>query len=336
MKKILVIFFIIFIFTPMFGLLFNIQDGLENTEKRNTAQFPKFHNINDFCDDFLNYYEDNFGFRYSFMKFASNLKIKLFKTYPKNIDIKVLKGKDGWLFYKLGNETEDFEGRVLFSDIMLNRIKQNYNARVKNLHPAKFYMFVPPDKTVIYKEYLPDNVLEKENTKNSRINQLLDKDLNIIYPKNTLMENKDKDFVYFKTDTHWTYLGAYFGYLELMNKISLDFPVKILKPKDLIKEKYEFQNPDLANIINIGVKQTESSFKYLCKNKNQTSNLKVAIFGDSFLEYLEPYLKCTFNDIKIIYSNTLDMKLIEGFKPDIVILEIVQRNIRQFEIRDKI
>ncbi len=336
MKKIFIIFFIFFIFTPIIGLLFNIQDGLENTEKRNMPQFPKFSNLNSFIDDFLEYYENNFGFRYSLMKFASNFKIKLFKTYPKNIDLKVLKGKDGWLFYKLGNETEDFEGRVLFSDAMLNRIKQNCNNRIKNLAPAKFYILVPPDKTVIYPEFLPDSILAKENMQKSRINQLLGENVEIIYPKDVILENKNHELLYYKTDTHWTYYGAYFGYLELMNQISLDFSVKALKFSSFVKQEYEFYNPDLANIINIGTRQSEKSYKYECTENVEKSNLKVVIFGDSFLEYLEPYLKCTFKDIKIVYSNTIDANLVKNFKPNIVILEIVQRNIRQLEIKDKI
>ena len=337
----LIIFFIVFIYIPLFGLIFNIQDGLENTEKRNMAEFPKFHreNLGQFTDEFFKYFKDNFGFRYNFMKFASNLKIKVFKTYPKNIDIKVLKGQDDWLFYKLGNETEDFEGRVPFSKEKTGKIIKNNKIRAENLSPAKFYIFIPPDKTVIYSEFLPKNIQTKENTKNSRITQLLNTDLKIIYPKNILRQNKDKGLLYFKTDTHWTYLGAYFGYRELMTKIEKDFENPLLKPlgiDEFSKAEYVYNKPDLANMANIGNKNKENSCKYLCKeNPGKKSDFKVLIFGDSFYEYLNPFLECTFKDVKFVNSNTVIKKEVKLYRPDIVILEIVQRNIRQLEISDK-
>lgn len=345
-ENFLITFFIIFICIPIFGLVFNIQDGLENTEKRNMAELPKLDfppQSVKFLDDFLKYFEDNFGFRYTFMRFASNLKIKLFKTYPRNIDIKVLKGKDGWFFYKLGNEIEDFEGRVPFSDEKITKIIKNNTERMEKLAPAKFYILIPPDKTVIYPEFLPDSIRKKEDIQNSRIVGLLKSNSEIIYPKDVLIQNKDKGFLYFKTDTHWTYLGAYFGYIELINTIQKDFRDRYylapLRIEEFSKEEYKKTNPDLLDMVNIGEKNSEKSIHYICpQNKDinsAKSNLRVLIFGDSFLEYLKPHINCTFNSTRFEESNTLDMKIIKDFKPDIVVLEIVQRNLRQLEIPDK-
>ena len=340
MKHFLIIFFIFFIYTPILGLIFSVQDGLESTEKRNLAGFPKFKTINQFSDDFLKYYEDNFGFRYTFMKFASNLKVKIFKTYPKSIDLKVLRGKNGWLFYKRGNETEDFEGRVPFAKSSLIKIVQNQKERVSYLNQIsnkkiKFYTFIPPDKTVVYSEYLPHGVFLNKNEQNSRITQLLNTGIEIIYPKNSIIKNKDKGLLYFKTDTHWSYLGAYFGYRALMEEISKDFNVKTLELSDFTKETYINESPDLLDIVNVGTKKSETGYKYNCKNNITKSNLRIIIFGDSFLEYLKPYLECTFQNISINPSGTLDRGLIEKFNPDVVILEIVQRNIKQLENKDK-
>jgi len=331
-EKFLIIFFITFISLPLFGLIFNVQDGLYNTEKRNMESFPKFKTPIQFYCDFLEYYEDNFGFRYSLMKFASNLKIKLFKTYPRNIDIKVLRGKDGWLFYKLGNEIEDFQGKVPLSSFAINKIKSDYetNSCYLNKLGIKFYVLIPPDKSVIYSEYLPASIISGIKSNKTRISQFLDTDF--IYPKKLIINNKEKDgeLLYFKTDTHWTYYGAYFGYKVLENKIKQNFNINQLKLSDMKKIEYMHEKPDLADIINIGEKNYEKSYKYLCVegNKFQKSNLKILIFGDSFLKYLEPYFTCAFYKVKFVSSSRFDKKLIEEFNPDVVIFEIVQRNLR--------
>lgn len=310
-------------------MVFNVQDGLYNTEKRNLENFPKF-KFGQFSDDFLQYYEDNFGLRYSFMRLASNLKIKLFKTYPKNIDLKVLKGKDGWLFYKLGNEIEDFQGKVPLSNSAINEIKLRHKEITDFLNNsgAKFYVLILPDKSTVYSEFLLDGIISSKKSTKTRISQLLSLNLGFIYPKNLLLENKNKGLLYFKTDTHWTYLGAYFGYLSLMENLKNDFDIKEKPLSSFKKEEYINKTPDLADIINIGEKSFEKSVKFSCNNDAHKINKRVLVFGDSFLEYLKPYLECTFYEVKFINQPVFKKEIVENFNPDIVIMEIVQRNAR--------
>lgn len=325
----LIIFFLCFIYLPLFCMVFNIQDGLYNTEKRNLENFPKFKS-GQFSDDFLKYYEDNFGLRYSFMRLASNLKIKLFKTYPKNIDLKVLKGKDGWLFYKLGNEIEDFQGKVPLSNAALNRILARHKEIADYLSNSgkKLYVLIPPDKSTIYSEFLPDGIVSGKKSDKTRISQLLGLNSEFIYPKNLLLKNKDKGLLYFKTDTHWTYFGAYFGYLSVMENLKNDFDIKEKPLSSFKKEEYTNKTPDLADIINIGEKSFEKSIKFSCNNDARKIDKKVLLFGDSFLEYLKPYFECTFYEVRFINQPAFNKEIVENFNPDIVIMEIVQRNVR--------
>lgn len=330
----LIIFFVIFLYLPVIGLIFDFKSGIYDPRLGSTKPFPEFKdysgNIGKFCDAFFEYYEDNFGFRYYFMKFASNLKIKLFKTYPKNIDVKVLKGKDGRLFYKLGNEPEDFQGRVPLSDAALKKIINEYENNLKffNNSGIKFYVIIPPDKTVIYSDYLPSSMIYGIKSNKTRISQLLSLNSDFIYPKKELLDNKGENLLYFKTDTHWTYYGAYFGYKALMEKIKQDFNIETLKLADMKEEKYVLPAPDLVNIVDIGTRQTENVPVYKCDNNIRKADLKVMVYGDSFMEFLTPYIKCTFKETSFYNLQDFNRENAILKKPDIVILEIVQRNLR--------
>ena len=46
----------------------------------------------------------------------------------------------------------------------------------------------------------------------------------VVFPYEELVEASRQDFVFFKTDHHWTDWGAFAGYQVLMNEIKKDFP----------------------------------------------------------------------------------------------------------------
>ncbi len=332
-KYFLIIFFITFIYLPIIGTIFDFQNGLYDPKFNELKKFPEFkecgYDIGKFCDEFFGYYEDNFGFRYNLMRFASNLKIKLFKTYPKNIDAKVLKGKDGWLFYKLGNEIEDFQGRVPLANVTLNKIISEYedSANYLNSLGIKLYVLIPPNKSAVYSEYLPDRVIYGIKSDKTRISQLLALNSDFIYPKKELLENKGKDLLYFKTDTHWTYYGAYFGYRALMKKIQNDFDINVPELSEF-KKRYTEYYTDLTRMVNVEKADSEIQPQYFCTDKIKKSNLKAMIFGDSFMAAMHPYFDCTFSSVNYSERGNFDVNKIAKAKPDIVIIEIVQRDLK--------
>ena len=46
----------------------------------------------------------------------------------------------------------------------------------------------------------------------------------VVYPLAELQEGAKENFVFFKTEHHWTEWGAYLGYRKLMQTIAKDFP----------------------------------------------------------------------------------------------------------------
>ena len=66
---------------------------------------------------------------------------------------------------------------------------------------------------------------------------ILSADINVIYPLNVLKKKKSEDMIYYPKDTHWNYLGAYYGYAELMKLIKKDFTDLVaFKPEKYAEE----------------------------------------------------------------------------------------------------
>ncbi len=93
----------------------------------------------------------------------------------------------------------------------------------------KLYVLITPVKTAIYpmswvkyndKEFNEIVKYERENNH-----------LKVIFPADEL--KKESEYVYFKTEHHWTDSGAFVGYKEIMKLIKKDFPnVKVLDEND--------------------------------------------------------------------------------------------------------
>lgn len=94
----------------------------------------------------------------------------------------------------------------------------------------EFYLLIVPEKIDIYKDfnsmYKPIFWCQKESSVNiSTINFIKENaTFPVIYPLEALKKASEKDFVYFKTEHHWTEWGAYQGYLELIKNIQKKFP----------------------------------------------------------------------------------------------------------------
>ncbi len=128
-----------------------------------------------------------------------------------------------------------------FTHFDMNIIKSNfkYLVRLNNFcksNNIKLYILITPQKSDIY---VPDNKLYKikDNNHNKFLSFISDinnkNELKVIYPYNELKAESKNNFVFFKTEHHWTDDGAFTGYKELMKEIKKDFPqVKVLTQDD--------------------------------------------------------------------------------------------------------
>lgn len=253
--------------------------------------------------------------------------------------------------------------------LKLNHWNQYFNKIDRYLakRGVVFKVIIIPDKNTLYSEYLPDhlqttkvsildNLLLKQKTTMVNIKKAMTQS-KIAYPQRML---------YSKTDTHWNLYGAYIGYEEIMrtmsenfqqNQIRLNYESFCLKKmaiKDLVKlingqnyfDGYHYEIIDRSAFIGdylvsyqrpeeievVAASRNTDLFRD-AETFNDTKMGKVLYIGDSFAGALSVYLNNTFQEV--IYRHYVNSRetniddLVETYKPDIVLFEMVERILSQ-------
>lgn len=331
--------FFIFLFIPVT----NISDA-QKSEKENRMLAPKASLFqkdgridNNFGKKFDAWFSDHFYGRDFLSDLHQAIEYKIAKSAGNK---NVLVGKDGWLFYRGNNSVQNYANAPQLTE---NHLKKtlNYLTDIHNWTKKEgkdFYFFVAPDKNRIYGEHYPSYVKKIRSDEHSIGHQLVkyiseNSNINVVYPHKDLIENKDKGFLYYKQDTHWTPLGAYIGYQKLMEKMQLkansfDFSENTYDG-DLWKMftsevKDETKYPLPKNLISNCVEKANDFIH--CKN--QRGNKKAFILRDSFTQNLQPFLNSNFEEIYLYSRRNItkeDLDLIRQKNIDFIILEVVER-----------
>ncbi|MBR1600191.1 MAG: hypothetical protein IJ677_01280 [Alphaproteobacteria bacterium] len=312
---------------------------------------------NNYGVQFDAWYNDHFFGRDAMTGLYQNIK---YFIAPMVGNDKVLVGKDGWLFSKLNNNSmNNYANNTILSEYKLQQ-GLNYLIAIDSWCKKKgkeFYYVIAPDKSKIYGEYY--RLIKKQRADEYGIgNQFANyikknSNIKVIYLRDVLIKNKDKGLLYYKLDTHWNDLGAYYGYKALMklmkmpeksyefDKVSYDSHQHInmgysgtgdldrmlgsvfLKDSTMY-HKLKQKNKSLCKSYNINARRNE------CNNINEKKNLYM--LRDSFGGALLYYLSYDFN--KIHTNNNMDSISVADLKDieqnyDIVILENVERYIPQ-------
>ena len=336
---ILLSIFFILLFIPMTDISDAQKSEKENRMLASKASlFQKDGRIdNNFGKKFDAWFSDHFYGRDFLSDLHQAIEYKIAKSAGNK---NVLVGKDGWLFYRGNNSVQNYANSPQLTE---NHLKKtlNYLTDIHNWTKKEgkdFYFFVAPDKNRIYGEHYPSYVNKIRSDEHSIGHQLVkyiseNSNINVVYPHKDLIENKDKGFLYYKQDTHWTPLGAYIGYQKLMEKMQLkansfDFSENTYDG-DLWKMftsevKDETKYPLPKNLISNCVEKA-NDFIYC---KNPLGNKKAFILGDSFTQNLQPFLNSNFEEIYLYSRRKItkeDLDLIRQKNIDFIILEVVER-----------
>lgn len=320
-----------------------------NYENRELASKPEldYSNYLEFPNLYEDYYNDHTAYKNQFIKLNNLINIKLFNTLDNS---KVVLGKNNWLFYKGegGIAINEYKAENLYSKEQLELILYNvmeYRDNIKETTGSDFVLMLIPDKEYVYSEMLPDYIHSKSDLK--RVDQIYDyitqnSDIKVCYPLNTLRNAKKVNQVYYKYDTHWNQLGAYYGSMDLLKTIGvtddrdLDFDMISDVSGDLARMIYlsEYFSDDSDYLLknyfnNINVSEIYNDNQgnaALTKYKSSINNGKKLYFvGDSFRNAMKGYLSKQFEDTAFVHRGSFnkDDYLIE--KPDIFVYQVVER-----------
>ncbi|MEO9967569.1 MAG: hypothetical protein ABJF11_17360 [Reichenbachiella sp.] len=357
--------FLIMIWSPLIGLLFGeIQTESKHpdrvtgfnfsTEKYAATAYGSYRMLMDFKNESDQYFSKNFPLRTKLVSLFLYIKSDLFGSNP--LPEKVVEGRNGWLF--LGNEDGDVikesVAMEVFTNSELTQIERNLERRHHWLDSLqiKYYVAIAPNKHNVYAEQLPI-VRNTRNTKPEQIENLLQQQANIVDLKSGFGSGS-QNLLYYKSDTHWNEEGAYLGYSTLVKEIKTDFPeVFLIQPAHLIRNQYQFTTGDLARMLSLPYSEShfslEFSFEksaqllpdqltvpdnykrladaYESRHRTDRNPLKILVFGDSFFINMKKFMIESFGETIIINAYKFDKEIILKERPDVIVHEIVERNI---------
>jgi len=358
---ILVIGFVTILFIPFFG-----KKQSKSMENRELEAFPEWRwsNVWQFFKDYQNYFNDRFTLKNELVETHGKVKYDYLKL--NNLTTQVIYGKDGWLFYNdapsLKNISEPF------TPAELQRLNYNLTLITKWFEErgVKYYLTFPPVKPRIYDDRIPGFL--KQKLEYSSLDQLYDyleknSKYNFIYFYNELKQEKQKNDVYLRYDTHWNERGAFIGYQSIIKAMSKDFPQLIPYQLSDFNESYEsLITGDLLNLLGYQTKDSykESVFEVKGGNspeltystrlpdnpenvfqifemENDTSGLDIYVVRDSYSENLKKFLSLNFKKSVYDWTPVIAVTRIGEYKPDIVLHEKLERfNVDYFDLPPEI
>lgn len=314
-------------------------------ENRNVSVWPALvteeGNLNwDFFDEVQAYVAEHFAFRSELVAADSMLKYKLLHT---PCDDQVVIGKEGWLFFD--DTLLDYAG-VLLTDSELDAIAEKMSAvcgyiRSKGKEPL---FVIVPNKNSIYPEYMPSYFGNRSETCNLTLLQERLEALGVPFVDayHILLAGKQEGELYLHKDTHWNNKGARLVLNEIYAAYGL--PEQYELTEYTLEENHK---PDLYGILfpEGGYLEAQpvyddgKTFAYvgrlhslddiMIRTKASSGNGKsILVYRDSFGRAMIPYMGESFDSAVFHRSTPYDLSVMENVECDYVLIEIVERNLR--------
>jgi hypothetical protein len=351
MKRILLLIYIILFLAVCILPTALMAAGVQsvNRENRSLAQMPAL--LDDgkpnlgFPKQFESYFSDNFGLRQGYVTAWNALNTYGLGTSP---DTSVIAGRDGWLFY--GDEAHDYLGRNVLSDADVFRIRRTLELEQEYLSSKgiAFVFTVAPNKSTLYGQYMPARYEKSAGPSNLSELALSLASSGVTYADlySALQPFTNGTQLYLKKDSHWNNLGALIGYRAIMdaaNRAGLGVSYDLYSNASYkLQQNWDgdleamllpaFNDKDWQAAFNIG-----QNFKYAQRPRSMedmriatSSNAntkRLLMFRDSFANALIPLLSNNFGYACYMRAVPYDFTALEQEKPEVVIEEIVERNI---------
>jgi len=371
-----VILFIVILLLPLIFVDLS-KNRVSVQENRMLANFPDMndlkHHQGQFIHDFDKWFKDSTGFRKQLISLYNGMGMNTWMNnvmYKKGNDVYLI-GENGHHFYagENGFLIRRFQGESIFSDEQLAKMASKLEG-VKVFLEGKGIPLVVmfcPFKEEIYYEYYPKSIKRgPEPTQFDLITKYLQEhtDIDVFNIKQALMAEKDNYMLYPVSSgdlEHYTEIGAFFAYRDLMKHINVYFPYIV--PFNLNDIVISYEDKYINMLPNVTLKK-EQSFKkldpsffddvelirpFIWENvayENKNPDLPVIlIFRDSYSyfdtiaygerKFLTQFLASHFSKAVFIHWNSIKhyQEYVAKYKPDIVVIETGGGAIKYFANR---
>jgi hypothetical protein len=262
-------------------------------------------------------------------------------------------GNDGWVDYTGDGNIDDFQHLKQFTN--KKALVKKLNALNQYLKPQGITLLivVPPNKATIYPDKLPEQI--KPLSTRSRLDQFITllkaHHLPIFVDlRPSLQSARQNQDVYFKeNNTHWNGYGAFVAYTAIINILGSSHPeLRAYKAAELelISAAPGAAEPDFyfapknpfVHTLHLSLNKDPHKILGTDYGYNQFSSIPdstlptLLMFHDSFgAYYLNDYLSMNFGKSHFVHLRDtpqyLNQEAIQQLKPDVVIIEIVERDL---------
>lgn len=205
------VIFILFIGIFVGANLITKDKTYSETENRILATKPNFTIDRLLEGRFTSKFEDYVVDQFIGRDFFTNIKMSVDKLLGRNQANGVFLGQDGYLIEDFTTPNEEAVNQNL-------QAIDNFSKRYKDV---KQYMLISPTSVGILKDKLPYSapVIDQESYLKS-YKEKLPSSIKFVDTYETLNNHKD-EYIFYKTDHHWTSLGAFYSYEKLAEDMGL-------------------------------------------------------------------------------------------------------------------
>lgn len=360
--KLFNICFVLLLFIPLVFYFSTPLKKISKAENRTLTPIPSLQaeglSVKQFTQKLESHWNDHFGLREWLITVNTRLQEHVLRTSSVE---KVIRGKDGWLYAKLNSILSDHLGYSQPSEQKIAKWVRTLEKRRQWLSQKGIsYIFMPiPSKMNIYAEYLPlrYSVFRGGNSE-TRLEKLMGHlqqtnhassavDLTTIF-----RESKGSQLLYFKTDTHWNWYGAFIAFRSVMENVKKNFPdITILESEDFLWKtiardgdlgrmlggsylaetvsRPEKRERFSSKMVNLPGHDPSTTRRHPMVTTNSRGELTAVVSYDSFGAFLFPFLAEQFR--RVVYVSRRDEVWLKGFlekeRPDVFIHQRAARKL---------
>lgn len=342
--------FLLGICLPLVEQVAELDPAPPVNENRHLAERPRlppaWAEIDDFPSRFEAYYRDRFGLRNRLLRWHRWLHLRLLGVSP--VD-KVMIGRDGWLF--LAEKALRYQRSRPFKAVDLAAWGTFLEERRQWLgeRGIRFLWVLAPNKHTVYAEHLPPRGRALRAT--SRADQLLEHlrlhtGVEALDLRPALRAGKAREKVFYKLDSHWNDYGSYLAYHAVIERLGSDLPGLEPVPIDAHRRRQKETSGDLALVLGLEDELLETSVVLRPRGRRLAvpastvppgvgataferpdGRYRALFLGDSFGAHLTRRLAEHFARLAYLPGYDLPRQVLDRERPDVVILEIVERNL---------